>query len=201
MTSLQCINTHSLGPTSEDPEGVSPTASCNSNADVSEFYTGFIGSQQHCAQLQRPQKRGAIRWLVRSLNRLQGKQYEHDADSSLPSGSSYDSLSGLDPVPDGSWSSWQQQRQNELAEQDLVCDKPISHTATATASPTASERSDGLLRRIAKAVLRPVVHLVTSVVAHVGPQGPGSNDNSTAERIINVLTSIPFCVIGAWGLG
>jgi hypothetical protein len=69
---------------------------------------------------------------------------------------------------------------------------------------SSSSSTDGLLRRAVKAVLRPMVRAVVAcaraVASSAGPQGPGNNDNSMAERVVNVLTSLPFFAVGLHGL-
>eukprot|EP00878_Enallax_costatus_P034141 GHUV01037785.1.p1 GENE.GHUV01037785.1~~GHUV01037785.1.p1 ORF type:complete len:215 (-),score=49.81 GHUV01037785.1:484-1128(-) len=213
MAALQRIDTHCIsskdivGGASEEPEGASPTASASSSLEGIEYYTGQLGSNQHCVQLHRPRRRGALSWVVRSLYRLQGKQRDQ-ADDYLPSGGSYESLISLDGSSPLSTSQrqhhqFQQQQQHEpkqpfCNQEQLPCLGLDAEIASSV--DVEPQLAEGIFRRMAKAVLRPIVRLVSSVVAHAGPQGPGTNDNSTAERIINVITSIPFCVIGAYGL-
>jgi hypothetical protein len=41
---------------------------------------------------------------------------------------------------------------------------------------------------------------VRALASSAGPQGPGNNDHSMAERVVNVLTSLPFFAVGLHGL-
>lgn len=179
----------------EELGGVSPTSdySCS---DI-EFYSGK--ANQHCARLQQQPHRRALRWLVRRLHQADGKQH-----SSLPSGGSFDSLAGCSdcsseaqydslvllahPAAKQQQEQLQQQRQQEQQQQ------------ARPATVEAEQQAEGGFRRLVKAVLRPVVRFVQAICSSAGPQGPGSNDNSLAEQIINVITSIPFFVIGMQGL-
>jgi hypothetical protein len=166
---------YSISGSSEEPEGGSP---------VQQLVCG-----PHAYRVHR-QRRG-LGWVLRQLRK---QQQRRDADSpSLVSGSSYDSLCSLEssaqaPTP---------------AAAEPVSQQPSATTSSTTDSgePAAPE---GFLRRVAKAVLRPVVRAVVGaarvVASSAGPQGPGNNDNSMAERIINVLTSVPFFVVGLHGL-
>lgn len=180
--------------------GASPTSSSDYSSSDIEFYSGK--ANQHCARLQqqRPPRR-ALRWLVRRLHQADRKQ-----QASLPSGGSFDSLSGFSdcsseaqydgivllppPAPK------QQAQQQQQLEQQLN----QSEQTAAAAAEAAAQPAEGGFRRLLRAVLRPVVRFVRTVCSSAGPQGPGSNDNSLAEQIINVVTSIPFFVIGMQGL-
>jgi len=54
----------------------------------------------------------------------------------------------------------------------------------------------GPLRR----VLQWVVHGLRSVSRHISPQGEGNNDSTLGERIFNVVTSVPFVLVGIHSL-
>lgn len=129
-----------------------------------------------------PRARG-LGWVLRQLRK---QQRRHVDDPSLVSGSSYDSLCSLE----------------SSAEASMPAAGPVQQPSTNISSDEPA--ADGFLRRVAKAVLRPVVRAVVGaarvVASSAGPQGPGNNDNSMAERIINVLTSVPFFVVGLHGL-
>jgi hypothetical protein len=176
----------------EELGGASPTSSSDYSCSDIEFYSGK--ANQHCARLrQRPPHRRALRWLVRRLHQADGKQR-----SSLPSGGSFDSLAGFSdcssesqydglvllPQPAAKQQHQQQQEQQAVPE----------------TAAEAEQQAEGGFRRLLKAVLRPVVRFVHAMCSTAGPQGPGSNDNSLAEQIINVVTSIPFFVIGMQGM-
>jgi hypothetical protein len=177
----------------EELGGASPTSSSDYSSSDIEFYSGK--ANQHCARLRHPRPhRRAVRWLVRRLHQADAKQR-----TCLPSGGSFDSLSGFSdcsseydglvllPEP----ASKQQAQQQQLQQPEQAAPQPAAE---------AAQQAEGGFRRLLKAVLRPVVRFVRTVCSSAGPQGPGSNDNSLAEQIINVVTSIPFFVIGMQGL-
>lgn len=58
------------------------------------------------------------------------------------------------------------------------------------------QRRQGPIRR----VLQWLVRGARAVACHVGPQGPGENDSTLAERVFNVLTSVPFIAVGMHSL-
>jgi hypothetical protein len=194
---LDSSNQQQLEGSSSEEElgGASPTSSSDYSSSDIEFYSGK--ANQHCARLrqQRPHRR-AVCWLVRRLHQADRKQ-----QASLPSGGSFDSLSGFSDcsselqydglvlLPPPAAKQQQQEQQWQQSEQTVPA-----------AAEQAEQQAEGGFRRLLRAVLRPVVRFVRTVCSSAGPQGPGSNDNSLAEQIINVVTSIPFFVIGMQGL-
>jgi hypothetical protein len=173
----------------------------------------------HASRVQRP-KKNVFGWVVRQLQRKQ-QQQQCQADMAAPSmvsGSSYDSLYSLDEQCSTSCSTepaaceWQppsaeqfpglthQQQQQQLY-------PLLEQAAEPQAADASSSRSGaplGFLQRAVRAVLRPVVRAVVgaahALASSAGPQGPGNNDNSMTERVINVLTSLPFIAVGLHGL-
>lgn len=199
---------------SSEPEGCSPV----SERSVHQLN----GAHAYRMQVQRPRR--GLGWILRQLQRKQQQQrVSDDGDMYLVSGSSYDSLCSLDqqycegPTPalcqqhnclehrvQGGHSGLQQAGQPQ---QQCLCptlQQEAVEDTSSSGSGAGAGGSDGLLRRAVKAVLRPVVRAVVGAVRAVsscaGPQGPGNNDNSMAERIINVLTSLPFFAVGLHGL-
>jgi hypothetical protein len=179
----------------EELGGASPTSSSDYSYSDIEFYSGK--GNQHCARFrQRPPHRRALRWLVRRLHQADGKQR-----SSLPLGGSFDSLAGFSDCSSESQYDGLVLLTPPTAEQQQE-QQPKQQQENQTVPGTAEEevqQAEGGFRRLLKAVLRPVVRFVHAICSSAGPQGPGSNDNSLAEQIINVVTSIPFFVIGVQG--
>lgn len=189
-----------------DLEGASPTST---EYEPLEFYSPD-GRQQCRMQPSGPHRR-VLRWLVRKLNqhgKQQQGQHQPRAAEQLPSGSSYDSLSGLSDYSecryDGPMPRPPVQHQHRLAsaapQEAGVSSNQLGFVETiAEQSKQEQQQAEGGLRRLVKAVLRPVVRFVHHMCSSSGPQGPGSNDNSLGEQIINVVTSIPFFVVGMHG--
>jgi hypothetical protein len=198
---------------SEEPEGGSPT---------SERSVSLQLSGTHACRVQRP-KKNVFGWVVRQLQRKQQQQQCQAcmAAPSLVSGSSYDSLCSLEEQCSTSCSTEPAASQSHpfSAEQFPGLTHPqqhqpqqqlypvLEHAAEPPSASSSSSRSGaplGFLGRAVRAVLRPVVRAVVgaaqALASSAGPQGPGNNDNSMAERVINVLTSLPFIAVGLHGL-
>jgi hypothetical protein len=215
QSALSPILTAGTDLSSSEPEGCSP---------VSERSVHQLdGAHAYRMQVQRPRR--GLGWILRQLQRKQQQQRTSDeADMYLVSGSSYDSLCSLDqqycegPTPalcqqqkcQAHRVQWEHSGLQQAAQpqQQCLCLAPQQEAAEDSTSTSGNGSdvgcSDGPLRRAVKAVLRPVVRAVVGAVRAVsscaGPQGPGNNDNSMAERIINVLTSLPFFAVGLHGL-
>lgn len=212
------VSTDWAAGSSEELEGSSP---------ISERSVQNQLSGAHAYRVQRPRR--GLGWVLRQLQRKQNQQQRpsDDSGSGLVSGSSYDSLCSLDQQscsdtapaqcqqqgcqqPKTQWehADTLQQQQAHLAQVQQPClglEQQQNSAACQSSSSTASSgSSEGFLQRAVKAVLRPVVRAVIGAVRVVssvaGPQGPGNNDNSMEERIINVLTSLPFFAVGLHGL-
>lgn len=151
----------------------------------------------------RPRRVGRV---LRALLRKQSGGAEQDEQQCWGEvcGSSYDSLISLDETCAAEAVPPTTQQQQQL-------EQPYHHEAPPTTTPAQQQQQpqqqpqqDGMLRRCVKAVLRPVVKAVCraarALAANAGPQGPGTNDHTRAERIINVLTSLPFFAVGLHGL-
>lgn len=52
----------------------------------------------------------------------------------------------------------------------------------------------------ARRLLQWLVHGVRSLSRHVSPQGEGNNDATLSERVFNVVTSVPFVLVGLHSL-
>lgn len=197
--------------TSDEIDGGSPTSERSASVQL-------CGRHPH--RTQPPPPKRMFRWLVRQLQRKQQQQHATDdqQESFLVSGSSYGSLSALDvqgpsseqlmpslgqeqqqhthPMQQRTASALQQQSGSSL------CQLPAVEESVSSSSEARG--ADGVLRRCLKAVLRPLVRAACGAArafaSSAGPQGPGNNDNSMAERIINVLTSLPFIAVGLHGL-
>jgi hypothetical protein len=166
-------------------EGCSPTTSSEYSSSGLEV---LCSRQQHCARTQQRPRRAVLRWVVSQLQRI-GDQQQADNEQrypqSLVSGSSFDSLEALD--------------------HHLPLHTPtFGLTLQQAGTSTIHEAQPGRVQRCFRALLRPVVRLVSRaarvVASCAGPQGPGNNDNSMAERVVNVLTSLPFIAVGLHGL-
>jgi hypothetical protein len=71
--------------------------------------------------------------------------------------------------------------------------------ATAAASADQQQHhyhQPGPLRR----ALQWLIHGLRSASRHVSPQGAGNNDSTLSERIFNVVTSVPFVLVGMHSL-
>jgi hypothetical protein len=80
----------------------------------------------------------------------------------------------------------QQQRAARLAD---------AADAAARARRDAAQRA-GPLRHAAAWLVR----ALRGAARHVSPQGPGNNDSTLFERVVNVATSVPFLVVGVHSL-
>lgn len=197
---------------SEELEGGSPSSERSICLQLSGAYAHRVA----------PPPRKGLRWVVRQLRR---QRPDEASNPSLVSGSSYDSLCSLDeqgcvdasaPVlqqhpnqqlsqPEWPQADTLQQYPHSQQQQHPVCQQQDTQPqASSPSEATSSSGPDGLLRRAVKAVLRPMVRAVVAcaraVASSAGPQGPGNNDNSMAERVVNVLTSLPFFAVGLHGL-
>jgi len=204
--------------TSDELDGGSPTSERSASVQL-------CGRHPH--RTQPPPPKRMFRWLVRQLQRKQQQQHasSDEQEPFLVCGSNYGSLSELDvQAPSSeqlmhSLGQEQQQQQTHSTQQPTasalqqqqqygprLCQLPAVEEPVNSSSSSGSEASgaDGVLRRCLKAVLRPLVRAACGAArafaSSAGPQGPGNNDNSMAERIINVLTSLPFIAVGLHGL-
>eukprot|EP00879_Flechtneria_rotunda_P030008 GHRR01032492.1.p1 GENE.GHRR01032492.1~~GHRR01032492.1.p1 ORF type:complete len:232 (+),score=72.70 GHRR01032492.1:178-873(+) len=223
LASLPPLQTAQIAPdgSSSDPEGASPTSS----ATEMEFYCPH---SQQCVRVQRPYRK-SIKWLLRRLKQVQGKANADAAASKGPSDGSQAGLwagcrQGQYNSSPGNCHPSQQvchlceieqpttgeqritihcaaaQQQQVHQHQDTQQQQEPKHQSCQPAHELAPAAEAGPLRRLIKRLLRQVVRFASKVWGAAAPQGPGSNDNSPAERIINVITSLPFVVIGLHSL-
>lgn len=168
------------GASDDELEGGSPTSSSTMT------HCKLVGSRTSEARVQ-PPRRSAVRWLLRRLAALQRKQDERCRDGGsvgILSGGSYGSLVGLS---DGE----EQQELAELWQQQPAAERQCQQQSWSPRAPAG---------RVAAAVLRPFVRLARALASAAGPQGPGNNDACRTEQLVNVVTSLPFILIGLHGL-